>query len=258
MLPTRPTQRRTRAPARRAEAISRAPMSIVDSIRSQLVPIHSEGYPFVGAFALVSLVLFWLWSPLGWIGVVLTLWCAYFFRDPPRVTPLRDGILVSPADGRVSRIAPAKPPAELGLGEAPLLRVSIFMNVFNVHVNRSPTAGRIERIAYTPGLFLNAELDKASENNERNGFVIATPSGVRIGMVQIAGLIARRIVTFTREGATVGAGERVGMIRFGSRVDVYLPEGTRPLVAEGQTMLAGETVIADLKASDPGRTYRVG
>jgi phosphatidylserine decarboxylase len=233
-------------------------MSIVDSIRSQLVPINSEGYPFVGAFALGSLVLFWLWSPLGWLGVVATLWCAYFFRDPPRVTPLRDGILVSPADGRVARVAPAKPPAELGLGDAPLPRVSIFMNVFNVHVNRSPIAGRIERIAYTPGLFLNAELDKASENNERNGFVIATPTGVKIGMVQIAGLVARRIVSFVREGASVGAGERVGMIRFGSRVDVYLPEGIRPLVAEGQTMLAGETVIADLKASDPGRTFRVG
>ncbi|NVO14821.1 MAG: phosphatidylserine decarboxylase [Rhodoplanes sp.] len=233
-------------------------MSIVDSIRSQLVPINSEGYPFIGAFALVSLVLFWLWSPLGWLGVVATLWCVYFFRDPPRVTPLREGILVSPADGRVARVSPAKPPVELGLGDAPLPRVSIFMNVFDVHVNRSPIAGRIERIAYTPGLFINAELDKASENNERNGFVIATPAGVRIGMVQIAGLVARRIVSFVREGASVGAGERVGMIRFGSRVDVYLPEGSRPLVAEGQTMLAGETVIADLKASDPGRTFRVG
>lgn len=233
-------------------------MSIVDSIRSQLVPINSEGYPFIGAFALVSLVLFWLWSPLGWLGVVATLWCTYFFRDPPRVTPLREGILVSPADGRVARVTPAVPPVELGLGTVPLPRVSIFMNVFDVHVNRSPMAGRIERIAYTPGLFINAELDKASENNERNGFVIGTPAGVRIGMVQIAGLVARRIVTFVREGASVGAGERVGMIRFGSRVDIYLPEGTRPLVAEGQTMLAGETVIADLKASDPGRTFRVG
>ncbi|MFD2181220.1 phosphatidylserine decarboxylase [Rhodoplanes azumiensis] len=243
---------------RPGQPVSRAPMSIVDSIRSQLVPIHSEGYPFVGAFALVSLVLFWLWSPLGWIGVVATLWCAYFFRDPPRVTPLRDGILVAPADGRVSRVTPAVPPSELGLGSAPLPRVSIFMSVFDVHVNRSPTAGRIERIAYTPGLFINADLDKASENNERNGFVIATPTGVKIGMVQIAGLIARRIVTFVREGAMVGAGERVGLIRFGSRVDIYLPEGTRPLVAEGQTTLAGETVIADLKTADPGRTFRVG
>lgn len=233
-------------------------MSIVDSIKSQLVPINSEGYPFIGTFALVSLILFWLWSPLGWLGVVATIWCTYFFRDPPRVTPLRDGIVVAPADGRVARVMPAVPPAELGLGGAPVPRVSIFMSVFNVHVNRSPVAGRIDRIAYTPGLFLNAELDKASEGNERNGFVISTAAGVRIGLVQIAGLVARRIVTFVREGATVGAGERIGMIRFGSRLDVYLPDGVRPLVAEGQTMLAGETIIADLRANDPGRSFRVG
>ncbi|EJW10029.1 Phosphatidylserine decarboxylase [Rhodovulum sp. PH10] len=233
-------------------------MSIVNSIRSQLAPVNSEGYPFIGAFALVSLVLFWIWSPLGWLGFFLTLWCVYFFRDPARVTPLREGIVVAPADGRVARVQAAVPPPELGLGNAALPRVSIFMSVFDVHVNRSPVAGRIERIAYTPGLFLNAELDKASEGNERNGFVIASASGVRIGMVQIAGLVARRIVTFVREGGSIGAGERVGMIRFGSRVDVYLPDGTRPLVAEGQVMTAGETVLADLKASDPGRTYRVG
>ena len=233
-------------------------MSIANSIRAQLVPVHPEGYPFIGAFALVSLILFWLWPPLGWIGCILTLWCAYFFRDPPRVTPSRDGLIVSPADGRISQIAQVLPPAELELGAIPLTRVSIFMSVFDVHINRSPFAGRIERIRYKPGVFLNADLDKASEDNERNGFVMVTPGGVRVGLVQIAGLIARRIVKFTNEGQTVAAGERLGMIRFGSRVDVYLPEGIRPTVAEGQLSLAGETIIADLKTADPGRTYRVG
>jgi len=233
-------------------------MSIIKSIRSQLAPIHHEGFPFVGGFALASLVLFWISSPLGWIGTVLTLWCAYFFRDPTRVTPMRDGIVVAPADGRVSRIINAVPPAELGLGGKPLTRVSIFMSVFDCHVNRSPVSGRIERIAYHAGKFLNADLDKASEDNERNGLVIVTAGGVRIGVVQIAGLIARRIVSFVREGVTIGAGERFGMIRFGSRLDVYLPEGVRPMVAEGQTAIAGETVIADLRATDGGRTFRVG
>ncbi len=233
-------------------------MSITNSIRSQLVPVHPEGYPFIGAFALLSLILFWLWPPLGWIGCIFTAWCAYFFRDPPRVTPSREGLIVSPADGRVSQIAKVLPPAELELGTMPLTRVSIFMSVFDVHINRSPFAGRIERIRYKPGVFLNADLDKASEDNERNGFVMVTPGGVRVGLVQIAGLIARRIVKFTNEGQTVAAGERIGMIRFGSRVDVYLPEGIQPLVSEGQLSLAGETVIADLKTADPGRTYRVG
>ena len=165
---------------------------------------------------------------------------------------------MSPADGRVSRIANAVPPAELGLGERPLPRISIFMSVFDCHVNRSPVAGRIERIAYHAGLFLNADLDKASEDNERNGFVIRTASGARIGVVQIAGLVARRIVSFVREGIAVGAGERIGMIRFGSRLDVYLPDGVRPLVAEGQTAIAGETMIADLHGGDPGRSSAWG
>ncbi|MBY0382933.1 MAG: phosphatidylserine decarboxylase [Xanthobacteraceae bacterium] len=230
-------------------------MSIANSIRAQIPPIHPEGYPFIGAFALASLVLFWLWTPLGWIGVVLTVWCTLFFRDPVRTTPVRDGIVVSPADGRVSLIVQAVPPAELGLGDRPLLRVSVFMSVFNCHVNRSPVAGRIERIAYRPGKFINAELDKASEDNERNSLVISTPAG-RIGVVQIAGLVARRIVSFVREGQTIGAGERFGLIRFGSRLDVYLPEGAKTLVAEGQTAVAGETVLADFQLGDGGRTYR--
>src|SRR5262245_39203696 len=222
-------------------------MSVLASIRAQLVPIHREGYPFIGGFALASLILFWLWSPLGWLGTIATAWCAYFFRDPPRVTPVADGLVVAPADGRISLVTNARPPAELALGERALPRISIFMNVFDCHVNRSPVGGRIERIVYRKGKFLNAELDKASEDNERNALVIAGPSG-RVGVVQIAGLIARRIVRFVNEGQLVGAGERIGMIRFGSRVDVYLPDGVRPAVSEGQTAIAGETVIADLRA----------
>ena len=232
-------------------------MSVINSIRSQIAPIHPLGYPFIGGFALASLILFWLWPPLGWIGTLVTLWCAYFFRDPPRVTPLRDGIVVAPADGRVSQIVDALPPKELELSDRPLPRVSIFMSVFDCHVNRSPVAGRIERIVYRAGKFLSADLDKASEDNERNAFVIATGAGLRIGVIQIAGLVARRIVPFVRQGEAVAAGQRIGMIRFGSRVDVYLPEGTRPLAAEGQTAIAGETVIADLALAGPGRTFRV-
>jgi phosphatidylserine decarboxylase len=232
-------------------------MSIIDSIRKQLAPIHPEGYPFVGGFAFASIVLLWLWPPLGWLATLLTVWCAYFFRDPPRVTPVRDGIVVSPADGRVSQVVNAVPPKELELGERPLPRVSIFMSVFDCHINRSPVTGRIERIVYRPGKFLSADLDKASEDNERNAFVIAMTNGRRIAAVQIAGLVARRIVPFAREREAVAAGQRIGMIRFGSRVDVYLPEGTRPLAAEGQTAIAGETVIADLALADPGRTFRV-
>jgi phosphatidylserine decarboxylase len=230
-------------------------MSIANSIRAQIPPVHPEGYPFIGGFALASLILFWIWTPLGWIGTVLTVWCALFFRDPTRVTPVRDGIVVAPADGRVSMITQAMPPAELGLGDKPLPRVSIFMSVFNCHVNRSPATGKIERIAYRPGVFINAELDKASEDNERNSLVIASANG-RIGVIQIAGLVARRIVCFVREGQSIGAGERFGLIRFGSRLDVYLPDGTKPLVSEGQTAIAGETILADFRLSDAGRTYR--
>ena len=234
-------------------------MSIAASIRSQLVPIHREGYPFIGAFALVSLVLFIVWSPIGWIGTLLTVWCALFFRDPPRVTPIGDRLFVAPADGRISLVTNAVPPRELAplLGDRPLPRVSVFMSVFDCHVNRSPASGRIERMIYTPGKFINADLDKASEDNERNSLVIAS-AGSRVGVVQIAGLIARRIVPFVREGDVINVGERIGMIRFGSRLDVYLPEGVMPLVAEGQTAIAGETVLADLAINDGSRSHRVG
>jgi phosphatidylserine decarboxylase len=232
-------------------------MSIINSIRAQFSPIHPEGYPFVGGFALVSLVMLWLWPPLGWLCVLATSWCAYFFRDPPRTTPVREGIVVAPADGRVSQIVNAVPPGELELGTRPLPRISTFMSVFDCHVNRSPVSGRIARIVYRAGAFLSADLDKASEQNERNSFVIATDGGVRVGVIQIAGLVARRIVPFVRQGEAVGAGQRIGMIRFGSRVDVYLPEETLPLVAEGQTAIAGETVLADLRLVDPGRAFRL-
>src|SRR3954452_11651265 len=224
-------------------------MSIAASIRSQMVPISPEGYPFIGAFALASLILFWLWPPLGWIGTVLTIWCALFFRDPPRVTPVREGLVVAPADGKVSMVTTVAPPHELGLGATPLPRISIFMSVFDCHINRRPAAGQIEKIVYQPGKFFNADLDKASLDNERNSLVIAA-GGARVAVVQIAGLVARRIVCFVRAGQSVAAGERFGMIRFGSRLDVYLPEGVAPLVAVGQTSIAGETVLADLRGSE--------
>ena len=232
-------------------------MSIVNSIRSQMVPISPEGYPFIGIFALVTIFLFWVWTPLGWAGTVLTIWCVLFFRDPPRVTPMRDGVIVSPADGMISMVTSAAPPRELGLGDKLLPRVSIFMSVFNCHINRSPATGRIEKILYQPGKFLNADLDKASLDNERNSMVIAT-SGGSVGVVQIAGLVARRIVCFVREGQNMSAGERFGMIRFGSRLDIYLPEGVTPHVAVGQTAIGGETILADLRVPDAGRGFRAG
>jgi phosphatidylserine decarboxylase len=219
-------------------------MSIVDSIRAQVPSIHPEGYPFIGGFALASLVFFLIWTPLGWIGTILTVWCALFFRDPQRITPLREGIVVAPADGRISMVVQAVPPAELGLGDKPLPRISIFMSVFNCHVNRAPATGRVDRIAYRPGKFINAELDKASEHNERNSLVIATPAG-QIGVIQIAGLVARRIVCWAETGGTIGIGERFGLIRFGSRVDVFLPSTATPRVAVGQTAVGGETILAE-------------
>jgi phosphatidylserine decarboxylase len=221
-----------------------------------LKPMHPEGIRFVGAFALASAVLFLIWAPLGWIGVGLTVWCYYFFRDPKRVTPTRPGLVISPADGVVSLIEPAVPPAELGLGPEPLTRVSVFMNVFNCHVNRAPVPGTVTKVAYRPGKFLNASLDKASEDNERMSLAMQMEDGRHVAFVQIAGLVARRIVCFVTEGTRLGAGERFGLIRFGSRVDVYLPQGVNPLVAVGQGTIAGETVLADLTATEPPRQGR--
>ena len=224
-------------------------------------PMHREGIRFVAIFAALTAAAFWLWAPLGWIGLGLTVWCYYFFRDPRRVPPEGAGLIVSPADGVVSGIGPALPPAELGLSEVPLTRISIFMSVFNVHVNRAPIAGAVEKVAYKPGKFFNASLDKASEDNERNGLILRMANGQRLGVVQIAGLVARRIVCFVHEGDRLATGERFGLIRFGSRLDVYLPDGVAPAVREGQTMIAGETVLAHVDplhvpATTPGEEAR--
>ena len=231
-------------PARDAHGDPSHFMNMIASIRNALVPIHRAGYPFIAGFFVVSVVLGLLWEPLFWIGLVLTLWCAYFFRDPERVTPVADNLAVSPADGRISLVGHVMPPAELDLGDEPMLRVSIFMNVFDCHVNRAPVRGRIARVAYREGQFKNAELDKASEVNERSSMVIDNPNG-EVGVVQIAGAVARRIVSFVKSGEHLEAGERFGLIRFGSRLDIYLPDGARPRVAEGQKAVAGETVIAE-------------
>ncbi len=201
-------------------------------------------------------MLFWLYPPLAWLVALLTAWIAYFFRDPPRVTPLRAGLIVAPADGLISAIERVRPPAELGLGDSPRVRISTFLSVFDVHINRTPVAGRIARSVYVPGRFLNAALDKASDENERCALVIAMDNGAEIGVVQIAGLIARRIVTFAREGDDVGIGERFGLIRFGSRVDLYLPPEHGALVAVGQRAIGGETVVADLKSAELEREAR--
>jgi phosphatidylserine decarboxylase len=229
---------------------------LIDTIADGIVPVHGDGYKFLAVAAGITLLLFWLWPPLAWLAVLLTAWIAYFFRDPPRVTPLRDGLIVAPADGRISAIERVRPPAELGLGDSPRIRISTFLSVFDVHINRAPVAGRIARSVYVSGSLLNAALDKASEENERRALVIATAGGAEIGVVQIAGLIARRIVTFVHEGDEVGIGERFGLIRFGSRVDLYLPAELGPLVAVGQRAVGGETVMADLKSDESEREAR--
>lgn len=212
-------------------------------------PMHPEGRRFVAIFAAITLGLFFLAEPLGWIGVGLTVWCYYFFRDPERITPQRDGLIVSPADGVISLIEKAVPPKELGMPDAALTRISVFMSVFNCHVNRAPIGGDVAAIAYRPGKFLSASLDKASEDNERNSLRIGLSDGRDLAVVQIAGLVARRIVCFVKPGDALSTGERFGLIRFGSRLDVYLPDGVAPLVSVGQTMIAGETVLADIGAT---------
>ncbi|WP_334129344.1 phosphatidylserine decarboxylase [Sneathiella sp.] len=223
----------------------------MDMLKSVLVPINREGYRFVAIFAGITLLLFlFTWPLLGWIGVILTLWCVYFFRDPDRHVPTRDGLIVSPADGVVQLIERAVPPEELGLGPDPRLRISIFLNVFNVHVNRVPIGGTVIRQVYRPGKFLNASLDKASEENERHAIHLRDNDGNDIVFVQIAGLIARRILCYLSDNQVVRTGERFGLIRFGSRTDIYLPDGVEPLIGVGQNMIGGETIIADLKAGN--------
>jgi len=222
-------------------------------------PLHREGYRFLAIFAVITLVLFMVWAPLGWIGMALTVWCYYFFRDPERVTPDRAGLVVTPADGVVSAIEPAAPPAELGLGDGLRTRISVFMNVFDCHVNRIPVGGTITAVAYRPGKFLNAALDKASDDNERNALAVELADGRTLAVVQIAGLVARRILCDVKPGDVMLTGQRFGMIRFGSRLDVYLPDGVVPLVCEGQTMVSGETVLADLNGPENvGESARLG
>ena len=217
--------------------------SIIDSIRKAFVPVRHEGYPYIVIAGIVAIALGLLWSSLFWIGAIITAWMAYFFRDPPRVSPQDANLVLSPADGVVAATSPAVPPAELGLGTDPLPRVSVFMSIFDCHVNRAPVAGRVARVAYKPGKFVNADLDKASEDNERNCVVIESQHG-RVGVVQIAGMVARRILCWTSEGEEIVGGQRFGMIRFGSRLDVYLPAGAAITVNQGQTAIAGETTIA--------------
>jgi phosphatidylserine decarboxylase len=222
-----------------------------------LVPVNRAGWPFIAALAIAAGVFFLIVPALGWLGVVLTVWCIYFFRDPDRHTPVREGLIVSAADGLIQSVGPAVPPPELGLGSEPRTRISVFMSVFDVHVNRVPVDGTVRHIGYRPGRFFNASLDKASQHNERNGVCITGPHGQDIAVVQVAGLVARRIACWIAEGDLVRAGQRLGMIRLGSRVDVYLPDGVVPLVGPGQRVVAGETVLGDFRVQEaPRRTER--
>ncbi|MBM3539483.1 MAG: phosphatidylserine decarboxylase [Alphaproteobacteria bacterium] len=226
--------------------------------RSVAFRLHPEGAIFVAGGALITLILGWVWAPLGALGLVLTGWMAYFFRDPDRVVPIRPGLILSPADGEVSLIVDAPPPADLGMGSTPVPRVSIFLNIFDVHVQRVPAEGSVTAVAYRPGAFINAALDKASEDNERMSVrMTLAVDGRDIAFVQIAGLIARRIKCTLKQGQSVRAGERYGLIRFGSRVDVYLPAGAVPLVCVGQRAIGGETVIADLASGEGARQGEV-
>ena len=223
-------------------------MALGASLKLVLAPPHRAGWPFIAGGAVVMLVgLVWTgW--LAWLGAIFALFCLYFFRDPERVVPTRPGLFVAPADGHIVSVEMAAPPEELGLGDTPRWRVAIFLSVLDVHVNRSPIAGVVTRIAYRHGKYLSANMDKASTDNERNALAMRLDNGQDIAVVQIAGLIARRILCDLHEGQTLRAGERFGIIRFGSRTDLYLPHGVAPLVAVGQTMIGGETVMAELGA----------
>jgi phosphatidylserine decarboxylase len=225
------------------------------TLRGVLAPVHPAGWPFVAGIALAAVLGFAVWSPLGWLGVLATAFCTYFFRDPRRIVPLGEGLVVAPADGRICAVDEAVPPAELDMGDGPLPRVGIFLNIFDVHINRIPADGTVTGMAYRKGRFVNAALDKASEDNERQCVRLSLADGRDLGVVQIAGLVARRIVCDLRDAQTVRRGERFGLIRVGSRTDVYLPPGVAPLVALGQRMVGGETVIAEL---EDGRRPRGG
>jgi phosphatidylserine decarboxylase len=233
------------------------PDLVTTNVRYRMPNVHPEGRKFVVIAAAVALLFFWVidWDWLGWIMAGITIWVAAFFRDPIRTTPKGEGLVIAPADGMVTMIASVPPPPELagvdGLGDAPMTRVSIFMSVFDVHINRAPIAGEIKRVVYIAGKFLNADLDKASEDNERQHFLVEGADGTRIGFTQIAGLVARRIVPWVKAGDHVTAGQRVGLIRFGSRVDVYLPAGTASRILLGQRTIAGETVVAKIGEAEP-------
>jgi phosphatidylserine decarboxylase len=222
-------------------------------IRRMLAPIHPDGWKFVIAAAVASLILFLLWSPAGWLGTIVTLWVGYFFRDPWRVTPARPGLLIAPGDGIVVSLTEAPPPPELDMGAAPVTRIGIFLSLFDVHVARAPLAGRVARVHYTKGRFINASLDKASEHNERLAIRIRPEEGPEVAFVLIAGLVARRIVCDIAAGEAIAAGQRIGVIRFGSRIDIYCPPPYVPLVVLGQRMVGGETVLADRLAQEPPR-----
>jgi phosphatidylserine decarboxylase len=222
-------------------------------LRRFIAPLHPDGFKFVAAGVLATLLLFLLWAPAGWIGAIATLWMVYFFRDPWRVTPTRPGLLISPADGIVVSIAAATPPPELAMGDMAVVRIGVFLNIFDVHVTRAPVGGRVGAMRYTKGRFVNASLDKASDHNERLAIRIAPPEGPDIAFVLVAGLVARRIVCNLYDGQQVATGQRVGIIRFGSRVDIYCPPPYVPMVAAGQRMVGGETVLADRLADEPPR-----
>ena len=222
-------------------------------LRRFLAPLHPDGFKFVAAGVFATVLLFVFWSPGGWVAGIATLWMVYFFRDPWRVTPTRPGLLISPADGIVVSLAAATPPAELAMGDMAVVQIGIFLNIFDVHVTRAPVGGRVAAIRYTKGRFVNASLDKASEQNERLAIRIAPPEGPDIAFVLVAGLVARRIVCNLYEGQQVATGQRVGIIRFGSRVDIYCPPPYVPMVVAGQRMVGGETVLADRLAKEPPR-----
>jgi phosphatidylserine decarboxylase len=223
-------------------------------VRQIIAPIHPDGWKFVAIGVVATLILFLVWHPLGWLALIVTLWVVYFFRDPWRVTPTRRGLVISPADGTIVSIAPALPPPELDMGAEPVTRIGIFLNLLDVHVARAPLGGMLAARHYTLGRFVNASLDKASEDNERLALRLSTEDDAPdIACVLIAGLVARRIVCPLIAGQRVGVGERIGNIRFGSRVDVYLPPPYVPLVVLGQHMVGGETVLADRDAKEPPR-----
>jgi phosphatidylserine decarboxylase len=231
--------------------------TLLDTIMAAFVPVHRDGHKFVAIGALVTLVLFFIWSPLGWVAAMGTVFVAYFFRDPERAVPMRPGLVVAPADGRITSVDTRVPPPELGLGDAPMTCISTFLSVFDVHINRSPIAAKVVAKTYTQGIFGNAGSNNASTENERMSLGLETDAGDKIGVVQITGLIARRIVCYSKPGDHLAIGERFGLIRFGSRVDLYVPLGRGILAAVGQRTIGGETVLADFQSQETGREVQV-